>query len=399
MLIVKLLRWLFGYFDFEIKGRFPERFINLAIRNGLNLWNMRGEKEELHATAKIADKKTAILFAQKAESELFVIKEHGLPYLCRVYKNRAGLFAGLVIGVALSCWLSGFIWNIQINVPPELNEYEIRNQLKTLGFYEGVRYDTKEIDNIKRKMKLNDSRISWISINVFGTNAVVELSPKISSGKDNDNDDKKITVSNLKSTADGTITKINVHNGTAMVEVGEGVRKGQLLVSGIMEYNDGTNVMADSKGTVYAKTCRSITLSIPEKYDKVTDSDEFVCKKELNIFGINFPITLCGNPIGEYYKNQSKLKPTLFGNDLPITVTEEEWQKYHIDKVTLGKEDGKKILNNRLKLYETFMLYSDKRSIISKKTKFEEKNNTYYLIADYEIEEDICEKFPIQLKE
>ncbi len=399
MLIVKLLRWIFGYFDFEIKGRFPERFLNLAIRNGLNLWNMKGEKEELHATAKIADKNTAELFAHKTESELIIEKEHGLPHLCRVYKSRLGLLAGLIIGVALCCWLSGFIWNIEVNVPPELNEYEIRTRLRELGFYEGVRYDSDSIDNIKRKMKLSDERISWISINIFGTNAVVELSPKISADNDQNNDDKKVTVSNLKSTADGTITKINVHNGTAMVEIGDGVRKGQLLVSGIMEYNDGTNVMADSEGTVYAKTSRSVTLSVPKKYNQPIASDDYVYKREFSFFGISFPITLCGNPMGEYYKKEYRLKPTLFGNALPISITEEKWQGYDTEKLTLSTDEAKKLLNNRLKLYEMFMLYSDDRTIISKKTKFEEKDNMYYLTVGYEVEENICEKSYIQVKE
>lgn len=399
MLIVKFLRWLFGYFDFKIKGRFPERFLNLAMRNGLNLWNMKGDKEELLATAKISDKKTAEFFAGKTESELVIIKEHGLPYLCRIYKSRLGLLVGLIIGVALSCWLSGFIWNIDINVPPELNEYEIRNQLTALGFHEGVWYDTNSIENIKRKLKLNDSRISWVSINVFGTNAVVELSPKIGKEKDKDKkEDNKIIVSNLKSTADGTITKINVHNGTAVVQIGEGVRKDQLLVSGIMEYNDGTNVMADSEGTVYAKTSRSVKLSVPKVYNKPVTSDLYVYKRELNFFGISFPVTLCGNPDGKYYKKEYKLRPTLFDNFLPIKITEEKWQEYDTKKLTLSSNQAKKLLNNRLKLYEMFLLYSDDRTIISKKCKFEEKNNIYYLTVNYEVEEDICKKSYIQVR-
>ncbi len=399
MLIVKLLRWIFGYFDFEIRGKFPERFLNLAVRNGLNLWNMRGEKEELHAAAKIADKNTVALFAGKTESELIIEKEHGLPYLCRIYKSRLGLLAGLIIGAALSCWLSGFIWNIEVNVPPELNEYEIRNQLRELGFYEGVRYDSDSIDNIKRKMKLNDERISWVSINIFGTNAVVELSPKISAENDRDDNKNKKTVSNLKSTADGTITKINVHNGTAVVEIGEGVRKGQLLVSGIMEYNDGTNVMADSEGTVYAKTSRTVTLSVPKEYSKAITLDEYVYKREFSFFGISLPVTLCGNPSGEYYKKESKLKPTLFGNALPVSITEEKWQRYETKKLTLSSDNAKKLLDNRLKLYEMFMLYSDRRTVISKKSKFEEKDNMYCLTVSYEVEENICEKSYIQVKE
>ena len=397
MLIVLFLRWIFGYFDFIVKGRFPERFLNLASRNGLNLWNMQGEMGELRATAKIADKSMAELFAKKTESEFIVKKEHGLPYLCKVYRSRLGLLAGLIIGVALSCWLSGFIWNIEINTPPQINEYEIREQLRDMGFYEGTKYNSDEIENIERQLSMNDGRISWVSINVFGTNAFVELSAK--NDVDKDNNENNTVVSNLKSVADGTITKINVHNGTAVVGVGEGVRKGQLLVSGIMEYTDGTNVLADSEGAVYAKTSRTVTLSAPKQYNKPMAVDEYVYKKEICFFGINLPITFCGNPTEGYYKKENKLKPTLLGNSLPISITEEKWQKYETKKLTLSDAEAKELLNNRLKLYEMFMLYSDDCTILSKKIKFEEKNKTYYLTVSYETEENICEKSYIQVKE
>lgn len=396
MLIVIFLRWIYGYFDFCIKGRFPERFLNLASRNGLNLWNMQGSKEELHASAKITDLKNVELFARKTESELIIEKEKGLPYLCRSYKSRIGLLVGLICGVALSCYLSCFIWNISINSPAGINEYEIRNELRELGFYEGVLYDTNEIEHIERQLTLNDGRISWISINIFGTNAVVELSAKIDTEKNNTDESN---VSNLKSTADGTITRINVQNGSAVVKVGEGVRKGQLLVSGIIEYTDGTNVLADSEGKVYAKTSRTITLSIPKQYDKPVLSDEYLYKRELNFFGITIPLTLCGNPDGSWYKNENILRMTLLENDLPISITEELWQKYENKTQKLNKEKAEEILTNRLKIYELFMLYSDDRSVISRKTVTEENENSFILKTSYEIEENICEKSYIQIKE
>ena len=124
-----------------------------------------------------------------------------------------------------------------------------------------------------------------------------------------------------------------------------------------------------------------------------------MCKREFSFFGISFPITLCGNPVGEYYKKESKLKPTLFDNALPISITEEKWQRYETKKLTLGSDDAKKLLDNRLKLYEMFLIYSDDRTIISKNSKFQEKNSIYYLTVSYEVEENICEKSYIQVKE
>ena len=39
MFIIRFLRWLFGWAEFEAEGGFPERLLNLAARGGVTLWN------------------------------------------------------------------------------------------------------------------------------------------------------------------------------------------------------------------------------------------------------------------------------------------------------------------------------------------------------------------------
>ena len=40
-MLLKLIRWSKGYVDFSASGKFPERFINLTTRNGINVWNLK----------------------------------------------------------------------------------------------------------------------------------------------------------------------------------------------------------------------------------------------------------------------------------------------------------------------------------------------------------------------
>ena len=48
MFIVRFLRFVCGYVRFQVTGVFIERFLNLASRNGINLWN--GTKTETQYT-------------------------------------------------------------------------------------------------------------------------------------------------------------------------------------------------------------------------------------------------------------------------------------------------------------------------------------------------------------
>ena len=60
-------------------------------------------------------------------------------------------------------------------------------------------------------------------------------------------------------TADGIIKKMDIVSGNSVVKVGQAVKKGDLLVSGIIETVDGTRFVK-SKGTVLATSEKEITL-------------------------------------------------------------------------------------------------------------------------------------------
>ena len=55
MFIVNFFRWLFGYAEFCLKSNFPERYLNIAFKNGLHLWKTKGEKESLKGCVKIKE--------------------------------------------------------------------------------------------------------------------------------------------------------------------------------------------------------------------------------------------------------------------------------------------------------------------------------------------------------
>lgn len=394
MLVVNFFRWIYGFFYFELSGKFPERFLNLCAKRGIILWKTDGKKESLSACAKLSEKNTIAELAVKTNCKLDIIKEHGLPAFCQKYKYRIGLLLGAVTGTILCTILSGYIWNININAPSEINEFEIRKELTENGLYEGIPYNYEYISSVERRMKLSDERISWISINVFGTNAVVEISPKNDSEKRKTQKSKtEKPVSNLISTSDGTITRIEVQNGSAAVKPGDGVRKGQLLVSGVMEYSDGSNDFADSGGKVFAKTSRKIIFEIPQKINMpVSEYDAGCIKRDIDFFGIKIPLSFLGNPDGLFYKKNKIYRMTLLGNDLPIKIQEERLYSYQTKDIFLTDTEAKKILTNRFKIFKLFMSSDPDTTILKENISFEKSSDKFILTAEVTAEENICEK-------
>lgn len=56
-MLLKVIRWSKGYVDFSASGKFPERFINLTTRNGINVWNLKPTEKGLTATMQVYDYK------------------------------------------------------------------------------------------------------------------------------------------------------------------------------------------------------------------------------------------------------------------------------------------------------------------------------------------------------
>ena len=396
-MIVFLLRWFWGWTDFEIHDKYPERFLNMAHKNGLNMWDMRNADGIFSAKTRTSNIKYIRQLAEKSMCDIHIIKNHGFLHTLNKYKTRFGLITGFILwGIAVK-YCTGFVWNINITVPPMINEFEIRQELREIGFFEGARLDSLDTENIKNSLSIKDNRISWMTINIIGTDAEVNISPNLALNIDNK---QKIPASNIFSNADGTVTRMEVKKGYSTVKIGDGIHKGQLLVSGVKEYTDGSSALFDSNADIYAKTFRTVTVSIPKSFETLRKQPDTFTKTDINIMGFALPLTLHGNPNGDYMKSSQVQQIDILNHGIPVYFTFETWQKYKKQPVHLTDKQAETLLKNKLQLYELFMVYSaNKATVLNKTLTFSQNSTDYILTAEYTIEEDVAQKSIIQIKE
>lgn len=397
MIIVRLLRWMFGYVEFMVEGKFPERFLNLAAGKGVNLWKLHSRDKTLTGCARRRELPALRQAAVKTQNTLHTAAEHGLPFLVRDHKHRCGLLAGILLAVALYGYLSGFVWEISISAPEMINEAELRSLLREQGFYEGARISSVNIDRLINDSVLLDNRISWMTINLNGSHAEINVSPNLAKNLPPKAEGR---TSNLLSSADGTVTQVKVKNGTAMVKAGDGIRKDQLLVSGVLEYNNGTMLVVDSDAQVFAKTAGSVTLSVPKEQEVFRKGSKTVTKTDLECFGVRVPLSLCATPAGAYTKQNDILQMTLPEHSLPLSVLREEWQEYQKEPAVLSQQQAQVLLKNRLALYEVFMLAEKQEGrLLRQTTSLQEDSGSFFLTAHFELEEDVCRRSLLEIQE
>ena len=251
MKLIKILYlYLFGYINIHVEGFFVERFINLCISKKIMLWKLsRQNVTSMNAKISIGDFKKIREIAKKTNSKVKIEDKNGLLFLLKKYRKRK-VFAITFMVIAIFIFgLTRFIWNIEITCDGEINEQEIVKILNSNGIKVGVLAKGIDIEKIINIICLERDDISWAGIEVKGTNLIVDLI-KV---KDEDFEIPSNTPCNIISNKDAIILKISSQNGTSRVSEGEVVKKGDLLVKGVMEGKYTGNRYVHAEASILAK--------------------------------------------------------------------------------------------------------------------------------------------------
>ena len=320
MYIGILLRLIFGYVRVEVEGYYIERFINICQNKKILIWNLKREKGvKLYFNIGIKDFKKLKTIARKTNCKIKINKKKGIPFILHRYKKRK-IFAIFLVIIAIAIYTSSkYVWNIEVQVEDNLQIEQIEEDLANLGLKKGVLKSKIETEKLINELRLKRNDISWIGIDLKGTNVIVKAVK--SDEKPELIDDSEYC--NIVASKSGTITKIIAQNGTAVVKIGEQVNKGDVLIAGYMEGKYTEKRYVHSLGEVQAKVVykKSEKMYLNQEIMKDTGEKEKRLQIKFNNFQINFYKTLSNFKIYDTIYKEKKLK--IFSNFyLPISIVE-----------------------------------------------------------------------------
>ncbi len=391
--MLKLLRFLFGYVVFSAKGSFPERFMNLSSKYGISFFDVEKKGKVLYCSVVASEYKSLRTIAKKSYTKIKIKEKHGLPFIIKKYKNRKGLFIGVICFFAILYFLSLYVWSIDIVGCNEINSEDIKSLLSDMGVSLGT--FKKEVDvNMLEKTVMNSfDNISWLSINIKGTNLSVELKERIKPPEIVPKDKP----CNVRAASDGQIIRMEVYNGNAEVNNGDAVVKGQLLINGIVEDSFGCNSIKHADAKVFALTKHELRQEVDLIQTEDLETGKRVIRKRLKAFGVDLPLTIVPIPKGNYKRDINIGEIKVFNKTLPITHYREEWREYEKAKKTLTNDQAIKmahdILNNRIEseLKEIKILREEKNERV--------KDGKAIVDITYYCEENIAVQEELDVKE
>lgn len=311
-----------------------------------------------------------------------IVKYYGKKNIVNMYENNKYVLLSLIISFMLLFLLCNTIFDIKINSDNKDIINIINNSLSDngIGVYKRkVSFD--KLNSIKNKiLEDNKDTLEWIEIREKGCIYYIDVTPRV---KLNNNVDNSLP-SDIVAEKDGVIKHIVVHRGSKVIDNGDYVKKGDILISGNIIKNENVIDKVHSEGVIYAETWKTVNISIPFK------RIDYVYKKTINhyyldIFGHKF--TISGKYDSDNTINKKSIvldKPYLF-----FKLYKEEKKIYDYNEVILNKEEAYNEALNRSIDVINKKLSSDEYIISKKVLKKEVKRSKINLEVFFKVYEKI----------
>ncbi len=316
--------------------------------------------------------------AKKHDVKLEILSETGFhPLLSKVLK-RPVLIVGLLIMLGISFYLPTRILFIQVSGNQGVSTNRIVHALSEAGLdFGAVRKDIRS-EKVKNALLHAVPELEWVGVNTAG--CVANISVRERQKKEEIEPSHGVT--SIVATRDGVIQEMTVTAGNPVCKVGQGVKAGQVLISG---YTDcGISIKADrAEGEVYAATQRELevvllhpTATLGEEVEKTEKYSLIFGKKRINFFRDSGILDRkCVKMIDTNYL-------TLPGGFvLPVALVRETYHFYEDSIETMSAEDASEALSRLTQAYLGRQMVAGK--ILFKNESISSDEHAYRLKGQY----------------
>ncbi|WP_191560785.1 sporulation protein YqfD [Metabacillus idriensis] len=385
------INFFYGIVKVTIRGKGMERFINDCIRNDIPVWNVRREEEALSFFIRLKDVHAIRSVARKNECKCYLKRKAGLPFLIQRSLKNSGFIIGFGLFFIVILLLSNMVWGIDIKGAKPSTEHLIKKELDAMGVKVGkLQFFIDDPDTIQRKLTNNIQELTWVGVELIGTNYHLEVVEK--------NEPEKITLSgpqHIVAKKKAIITKMYVEQGQPAVTIHEHVREGQILVSGFIG-NEKNQQKVAAKAEIFGETWYRAEIIKPIETTFNVFSGKDKRKYYLKLGSFHVPVWGFNQEIFPSFEMEDDVRTVKFLKwSLPLGYVKEIYREKEVVKrsysINEAKEaalnDGKKELQQKL---------GDEAEIKGQKVLHQSsENGKVKLIVLYQVIENIVKTTPI----
>lgn len=354
----KGIRFLRGYVQIRLISREPERFLNLCAHAGVELWDLLYGEYAYEFCLSVPDFFRLQPFCRKTGSRVHILKKYGMPFFLHRNRKRKAFFLGIFLAGAILYLLSCFIWNIHIEGNHANTSREILDHLESLGVVHGTSKASIDCPELAAELRREFPDMIWVSARIEGTRLILNIKENEDSYEQNPEEaDTANTPTDLIASEDGIVESIVTRRGTPAVLPGSEVKKGDVLVSGMLEITDDSGAVVSRR---YVAADADIRLVTQEVYN-----DSFQLKHQVRVYQEEkswYPVVRIFDwqfSLGFFKDNDSPqdccltLQPVHLTENfvLPLAIGKMEQKIYSTKTQTYSEKEAKILAEKRLETY------------------------------------------------
>lgn len=350
-----LINYLRGFVSVTVWGAFPERLLNLCAANRLPFWALVWVDETtFRFTVPFREFKRLENLARKAMCELRAPRKAGLPVLAMNLCRRWAFLSGMGLCLLTLCFLSQVVLTVDVEGNEAVSTAVILEELSRLGLRPGVFGPLLEEEEIANAALIELDELSFLSVNLYGCRAQVQVKEAEAAPARPD----KTIPADLVSAAGGIVTQVTATAGQALVQEGDTVVKGDVLITGFMDLPEISDAEADAgmyvvraSGQVWARTWRTLKAQIPLTAQVKAYTGASNTRFALDFFGqrVNF-YQNSGISYARYDKIVEVKTLSLPGGGVfPVSLMKETAREYVTQPVQLDRDAAAALLERDLR--------------------------------------------------
>lgn len=381
-----------GFCIYSENGTDHGKFINALRNSPIQFYGLTVRGDKLYGYVRTMDYRRLCSLAYEHKLKTEQVARKGLFYVTRGYHMRFGLIIGFLLSLGMLKFLSDRVMIIEIDGNETIPDSQIISLLRDSGIYIGSKISDVDLRSAERQIKGMDKDVGWIGIRNTGSRVVVEISeftepPEI---------ERKSTPCNIVAARDAQIKDVKIYSGMLVPMIGEGVKKGDIIVSGVVDTNYGRSYYVHSIGDITGIYTEKMTFS--EKYE--TEERVYTGEREkraVSIFGRRFTYSSDGDIEGEYEYYEEEKPLTLGKITFPLAKVIMHYRLTDNVAVKRTEEETAAVIKERIARYEENFL-SDNVTITDKKIARSDDGSSLTLTVTYTVEGEIGQEQQIFAK-
>ncbi len=386
------ISWLRGYVRIQVRGKQSVALINQLMEDGFSIWNVRMVGDDLlELSILIPDFFRLRPILKRTGCRMHVLMRSGFPFFLDKLGSRKaflGGFLGFVIAIYL---LSSLVWQVTVEGNQILSKADILQAAGKQGMYRFQwKFRLKEPEELSRQLQAQLPGTAWVGVEIQGTHLRIKVVEATIP-------DKKPLMNprHLIASKNALVTEIYAEKGRPMVKPNTYVRKGDVLISGIIGDEENQHIVV-ANGTVKGLVWYTSKIEVPLTQKYKVYSGESKNRNYLVLGSRALQITGYGEPEFAQFETIPERKTLQWRTFiLPIGWLHEKVMEVQFVEQPVEWAEAKTM---GIKQAEAELLSSagkDSRIVSQKILHEKSENGKVYMEVHFEVEEWIMEEQPI----